>query len=137
LSKKHEEVVSKHVGALTYEEKRVAVREVLDSLSADEKTKLALEAMAAALQAMQEERAKSELEKEQLQIQLDESLTWCTLKRFNFEHSLGFIPKELNAQSKALGLMGKERKKVSDANYSSGVWAYRISDLEAYYEGLI
>jgi hypothetical protein len=104
------------------------VLEELDKLSTKEKTQLALEAMAAAMQAMRDET-------EAIQVQLDESTVWCSLKKFNAMHKLGYTPRELGSISRSLGLLGYERNKITeDPNFASGVWAYRIFELEKYFE---
>jgi predicted ArsR family transcriptional regulator len=115
------------------------VRQELDALDADQTMQLAIEAGQVALQKMRERQARQaeeSLEKvEALQLQLDESNSWCTLKKFNAIHNLGFTGQELGKISKKMGMLGYQRVKVmGDANYEKGLWSYKVSDCVDYFK---
>jgi hypothetical protein len=83
---------------------------------------------------LKEEIAELQEKVEDLQVQLDESTTWCTMKKFNAVHKLGITPRKLGAISTKLGLLGYERQRViEDPNFKDGVWSYRMIDLEKYF----
>jgi L-lactate utilization protein LutC len=57
------------------------IKQTFENMDNNIKMKFALEAMAAALQALDEEVKQRELEAEQLKIKLDEAMRWATVKR--------------------------------------------------------
>lgn len=75
-----------------------------------------------------------ESENGNLKIELDESKEWSTIQKWCNENGFSFNRKELAKISLRMGRMGFERKKIYSVEYQNGLWSYKKSDIEDFFE---
>lgn len=94
---------------------------------------LAQEAYEEELARIKAENQKITVERDFLQIELDESKEWTTLQKYFNGKGWKTDRNELARLSKTLGNLGYERKKIYSVEYERGLWSYRIKDLDEYF----
>lgn len=94
---------------------------------------LAQEAYEEELARLKAENQKVTIERNTLQIELDESKEWTTLQKYFNSKGWETDRNKLAQLSKTLGNLGYERRKIYSVEYERGLWSYRIKDLDEYF----
>ena len=135
-------VVLDYMKAHTSNNRSVELNSTVANISTDLSPALKLKkALELAQEAYEEElailKAKNknlESENGNLKIELDESKEWSTIQKWCNENGFSFNRKELAKISLRMGRMGFERRKIYSVEYQNGLWSYRKSDIEDFFE---
>lgn len=95
---------------------------------------LAQEAYEEELAILKSKNERLESENGNLKIELDESKEWSTIQKWCNENGFSFNRRELAKISLRMGKLGFERRKIYSVEYQNGLWSYRKSDIEDFFE---
>ena len=108
--------------------------ELTPALKLKKALELAQEAYEEELAILKAKNKNLESENGNLKIELDESKEWSTIQKWCNENGFSFNRKELAKISLRMGRMGFERRKIYSVEYQNGLWSYRKSDIEDFFE---
>jgi len=111
-----------------------ASTELTPALKLKKALELAQEAYEEELAILKTKNKNLESENGTLKIELDESKEWSTIQKWCNENGFSFNRKELAKISLRMGRMGFERRKIYSVEYQNGLWSYRKSDIEDFFE---
>lgn len=111
-----------------------ATTDLTPALKLKKALELAQEAYEEELAILKAKNKNLESENGNLKIELDESKEWSTIQKWCNENGFSFNRKELAKISLRMGRMGFERRKIYSVEYQNGLWSYRKSDIEDFFE---